>query len=546
MNKIYEYLTSKGYEVKEVTRPAGTFYITHCPKCGEKDFAVNSKTGSFNCVHLAKCGIKGSFKNLRLLLGDPVYEIKTPEIQYKEVTTKIDKPNKAVGDFLKKRGFKEEIYRQFKDILGYYNNAIAFLYKKDGEIVSIKYRSLTEKEFWKEKNTPPLLYNHDMCKGKEDLFIVEGELDVIAAFHYGIYAVSVPLGASDTSWINYNWDYINSFKRIFFMFDNDEAGQKNVYAIAKRIGEHKCYNVLLPYKDMNECLINNVKENDIIQVILDAEEFKHPLISNLNSFYDKVIESTQYVEKEKGIPTVFTQLTDILGGWRDGEVTIWTGSNGSGKSTIILQHAVDLWDKNIKVLIGSFEMPPKRYIKWMIQMEYGCLTEEAIKSFFKKHAEQIYIINRVGHISVEDISSTIEYACKRYGVQHVVIDSLMRIRLSSSDMYREQSYFMDDLCGLAQRYDIHIHLVAHPRKGEHDAEEPDKVDIAGSVDIINSAHNIIVVYRVESDSGKVLKKFNFKGICDCILSVKKNREFGKHGRVFLLFDENRRKFYSAE
>ena len=546
MNKVYNYLVSKGHNPVEVNRPSGRFYKIPCPVCGEKDFVVNVDTGSYNCFHLKKCGIKGSFRDLKHLYGD--YDImRATMLTYADLSNvTVDKPDGTVGEFLKSRGFVPEVYRKFKDVLGRKENAICFLYKYKGKLYSIKYRDMKEKKFWKEKNTAPLLYNMDMCEGLEDIIIVEGELDVIAAKHYGINAVSIPNGAQDASWLEYNWDYIQKYKRVIFCYDNDEAGQANIYSLAKRIGLAKCINVMLPYKDMNECLLQGVPQEDIYKCFMQGEEFGNKYVKSCDNYVDKVITVVRDKNKSKGIPTAFNELNSILGGWRAGEVTVWTGINHAGKTTVLLQQALDLCHKHERVLIGSFEMQPERYLKWLVQMEKGETEDEyEIREVLYKLSDYLFCIDRVGSIKAKELYDTIEYATRRYDVKHVIIDSLMRIQYKTQDTYKEQSEMMVELCRLAQEFDIHIHLVAHPRKGDSDVEEPDKVDIAGTADITNNAHNVIVVYRVDTESKKDLKKLKVEGICNTILIVKKNREMGKLGRCSLVFDETKKIFSDA-
>ncbi len=540
MINIYDYLTQKGYQPKKVLRPTGSFYLIRCPVCGEDDFAVNADTGSFNCFHLKKCGIKGSFRKLRLLMGDNIIMQLIPK-QYETPKVAICKPDSEVGAFLQSRGFKPDVYREFRDVLGKKENAICFLYKYKGKLLSIKYRDLREKKFWKEKNCAPALFNMDMCEGKEDLFITEGELDVIAAKHYGIDAVSIPNGAQDESWIEYNWDYIQKFKRIILLFDNDEAGQKNIYRIAKRIGLGKVINVKLPYKDMNECLLQQVPEEEIYRAIGRGVEMGSEWVKTTDEYIQKMREHFSNKDRMIGLETPFAQLTYILKGWRNGELTIWTGINGSGKSNILLQIALDLAIRGQRVLIGSFEMQPERYLKWLAQMKVGEVDEFTLyEDVLRGLSGYLYCINKVGSIKATDLCDIIEYACRRYDVQHVVVDSLMRVMYRTQDIYKEQADFVVELCRIAQEYDIHIHLVAHPRKGDSDAEAPDKVDVAGSYDITNNAHNVIVVHRVD-DNSKALKKLKVL-TAKTVLIVKKNREHGTTGVCALDFNEKFKTF----
>jgi DNA primase len=72
------------------------------------------------------------------------------------------------------------------------------------------------------------------------LTITEGEIDAMTMTQYGFQAVSVPNGASSMQWIDREFDWLARFERIHLVFDMDDAGQKHVMEILKRLGEERC------------------------------------------------------------------------------------------------------------------------------------------------------------------------------------------------------------------------------------------------------------------------------------------------------------------
>src|SRR5690606_14508955 len=76
----------------------------------------------------------------------------------------------------------------------------------------------------------------------------------------GIYAVSMPTGASSSKWIDECWDWLNQFETIYLSFDWDNAGQDAVQKIAGRLGTYKCKKVILTEKDANDVLVNDPTE----------------------------------------------------------------------------------------------------------------------------------------------------------------------------------------------------------------------------------------------------------------------------------------------
>jgi twinkle protein len=83
--------------------------------------------------------------------------------------------------------------------------------------------------------------------------------------------------------------------------------------------------------------------------------------------------------------------------------------------------------------------------------------------------------------------------------------------------------------------------VAHSRKSGADSDTPDKMDVKGSGDITDLAHNVLIMWRPPEDD-IYLKKNN----PDAILHVKKNRELGLQGSIGLFFNPEIKLFYDSK
>ena len=230
-------------------------------------------------------------------------------------------------------------------------------------------------------------------------------------------------------------------------------------------------------------------------------------------------------------------------GWREEELTIWSGRNASGKSTFLNTIIIDLIKKE-KTIIGSFEMPAKRYLRWMLMNITGqkYLDAAQVKAELKRIGENLFILDVVGECKPETVIDTFDYAARKYGVKNFVIDSLMKIAISEPHLLEKQKEFVNKLIGeIAKRHKGHVHLVAHPRKGFKDSDQPGKVDVSGSGDITNLADNVIIVWRPDEDYKEKQKAKN-KEVADSVLIVKKNREWGLEGIVNFDFDSDTKKY----
>ena len=112
----------------------------------------------------------------------------------------VKAPDEQILQWFTSRKISPETVTRFK-IRQTPDGEIAFPYFKDGQLVNVKYRRLP-KAFRQEKDAEPCLFGRDLIgRDADQLLIVEGEVDVMAAWEYGIEAVSVPVGVADTRWI---------------------------------------------------------------------------------------------------------------------------------------------------------------------------------------------------------------------------------------------------------------------------------------------------------------------------------------------------------
>jgi twinkle protein len=539
---VSDYLSKKGLQWKR----RGEEALMNCPFCDppdrERKFSINLTTGAFNCLHLNRCGSRGSFTDFQRKFGDTAVQLNGKRFvdyggkpKYERPKVQVKTGNQKVIDYLHKRGFTDKTIEHFK--FGYKDDDTVMIpYYRNGELVAVKYRSITEKKFWTEKNPEPTLFNRDNVE-KESIVICEGEFDAASLYQYGVEAVSIPMGATGDGWIDNEFEYLEGFEFVYLCFDNDQAGQKAANDAAIQIGLHKCKLVTLPCKDANECLMTGVSQATIISAISSAKDFRPDTLVSPDHYSGKVKELFIRGVGMFGIKTPWEHLNSLLKGWRNSEVTVWTGKNGAGKSTILNQVLIDLAGKGIKTCIYSGEMSPERYLRWAVIQYQGKdnPTLDEVDATLSWMSSKVWIIDMTAGITQDKLLSDFTYAARRFGVKHFIIDSLMKISFEKQDEYRQQQEFMNALCGFAYTHAVHVHLVAHPRKTDSDDDEPGKVDVKGASEITNLADNVIALQRVsETRKDAVRKKGNYPA--DCKMFLKKNREFGYEGSVNLTFN----------
>jgi len=192
--------------------------------------------------------------------------------------------------------------------------------------------------------------------------------------------------------------------------------------------------------------------------------------------------------------------------FRPGEVTVYAGSNGGGKSMITGQIAMGLIKQKQRICIASFEMKPKRTLGRMLRqftgenlyvpsfMSRASAMEKAISRFQDFAGNRLWLYDQQGTVKAKQVIAVARYCAVELGVTHFFIDSLMKC-VPAEDDYNAQKYFVDELTALARDHNIHIHLIHHIRKLANEEMQPNKNDIKGSGAIADQVDNVLLMWR---------------------------------------------------
>lgn len=259
----------------------------------------------------------------------------------------------------------------------------------------------------------------------------------------------------------------------------------------------------------------------------------------------------------------FPSLDRELGGFSAGELTIWTGYRGSGKSTILGQVLLSALSQGKSVFAYSGELPAWQFRRWVLQQAAG--ADHVTKRVSARTGKEFFVVddsaaaeidawwkgrfflldNDASNANEADaILSMMGLAASRYGCTVFLLDNLMTARFATDgkEFYRSQSLFVGRLVEFAKKRNAVVHVVAHPRKvgsGERGADNGkprgiiDADEIGGSGDIANRADNVFSVTRSPDES---------EGVAAGV-RILKNREYGATARIALGFDRTCRRFY---
>ena len=151
-----------------------------------------------------------------------------------------------------------------------------------------------------------------------------------------------------------------------------------------------------------------------------------------------------------------------------------------------------------KVLILSPEFKPEEVLARKCRQESGSSAPSAkfVDRWFEYAKTRLWLFDHQGALKPDNVIALCRYAVATFGVQQIVIDSLMKCGIGvGSDDFSKQKSFVDALQSVAHQAGPHIHLVAHARKGHSDDSPAGLHDVKGTSEIGDMAENVFSVWR---------------------------------------------------
>lgn len=183
-----------------------------------------------------------------------------------------------------------------------------------------------------------------------------------------------------------------------------------------------------------------------------------------------------------------------------GGVTIWSGFPGAGKTTLLRQLVCHLLKRKSSVFLASLEEDPQDVLVRLAATAAGAdlPTAHQMQWFIDEYASRFRLWGGIGLAQHRKLLAVARKLAEEYSVRHVIIDSLMCMDISNDD-FEAQRNFANFVAATARAANIHIHLVAHPRKLVSADQEPDINDVAGAREIGGIADNVVFVRRAKTE-----------------------------------------------
>lgn len=270
----------------------------------------------------------------------------------------------------------------------------------------------------------------------------------------------------------------------------------------------------------------------------------------------ETIEEVDKISKENiipGIPSGFSELDELTGGFRPGELILIAARTSVGKTSLSLQWAANQSAGNTpnkkKYQVGfySIEMKKKEMMFRLTsnisqvslkRMRNGGVTSadmgRLVGSSGKFHGMKLYL-NDTASINIHDLTSKARRLKYEKGIEILYVDYLQKINYDKADTDQARvSYISRKLKDLAM--DLNIPIVgmsqlSRPEKGKED-KEPVLSDLRESGALEQDADMVIFIHRTKTGEIEVAGKR--KKIYEHKLMLEKQRS-GEAGEEVKLF-----------
>lgn len=404
---------------------------------------------------------------------------------------------------------------------------LAFPVERDGKVITTKYRRIDEKGFSQDAGAPfKLCWNEDsLSMGSGPVIITEGEMDGLALLQAGCERViSVPDGAPARAVEDDGsdkWSYLDALltrlkgeRHIVLATDGDAPGAHLRDYLAKRLGKARCRYLRYPAgcKDSNDVL----RKHSAQELLRIVEEAPYIAVPGLTKLKDMPPPKEQKIYKASvGGPNVdFDKHISLL----RGHMSLWTGIPGHGKSTLVLATCLEMmrrhqWKFGCAVFEDDVQLDFRRNVAtYIANKPVDELTDEEWDLADQRLDEHFCFIVETEDLgvrmTVDWLIEQMEAAVMRYGADMIVIDPWSKLDHSRPGGVSENDYtgqVLNTIKRFARAFDVHVAIVAHPKKmeeaGNGSFKIPNGYSISGSAHWYNMVDLGITSYRETRDNG---------------------------------------------
>ncbi|KAA0725021.1 Twinkle protein, mitochondrial [Triplophysa tibetana] len=343
------------------------------------------------------------------------------------------------------------------------------------------------------------LYGLPLIARKDVEVVLTGhELDSMAVSQAtGLPSLTLPRGVSCLPPILL--PYLEQFKKVTLWLGGDMRSWEASKIFSRKLGLKRCS--LVRPGEFQPCPSEALAQGkNLARIVKASIPAAHKSIVSFKQLREDVYGELANVEQVAGIPwNRFPELNRILKGHRKGELTVFTGPTGSGKTTFISEFALDLCIQGVNTLWGSFEINNVRLAKIMLTQFANQRLEENLDQYDmwadKFEDLPLYFMTFHGQQNIKAVLETMQHAVYLYDIGHVIIDNLqfmMGQENLSFDKFAVQDHIIGAFRKFATNSSCHVTLIIHPRK-EEDDKDLQTASIFGTAKASQEADNVLIL-----------------------------------------------------
>lgn len=398
--------------------------------------------------------------------------------------------------------------------LRFSGDRVAFPYLSDGQYYADKIRSIG-KEFRSTPGVSRKLYNVDVLRRYEDqpIVITEGEIDCLSVRQAGfLRCVSLPDGWTEqgnkTESLIEVADLLRKSPYVIVAGDNDKAGESLPRAVANLLDGHDVRAVTWTKgsKDANDVLVA-YGEAEVV-ACLNAAKRLDPPGGFVTGFSDLPPMSARRVLRIGKKPFDYRIALEL------GAMSVGTGTPGSGKSTFVTW-AADEISRNERIRVGmlAFETHPHRIRDHLARINKDRPWDELSGDEQEQLAARLDQRWRIVHRTYDEAAHSLEWLrqmvhalATRDGCKLIIVDpwnELEHLPEPGESMTAYINYALQQIRMWAEKLEVHICLIAHPRKmpTEGKPRPATGYDVADSAAFANKPSLGFTVFQSEDEMG---------------------------------------------
>lgn len=282
--------------------------------------------------------------------------------------------------------------------------------------------------------------------------------------------------------------------------------------------------------------IDLIRENrlgEVVEAVRAAAELGIVRDLGTDYFADPEARLKAMRDRKNTVSTGWTHIDDCLyGGLNRGEITIFAGQSGAGKSLFLQNLALNWAQLGMNVVYITLELSEELCSMRLDSMTTGYGQKEIMKNLsdvalkvgaFRKQCRgenggsgTLQVKQLSSGVTANDIRAYIkEYETQsKLKVDAVLVDYLdlcmpYSVKVSPSDQFIKDKYVSEELRNLAVDLHCLMATASQLNRGSHDEIEFDHSHIAGGISKINTADNVLAIFTTISmkESGRYQIQF---------------------------------------